>query len=151
MQEKFYYFQQKLNSLAKNTQNNIMKDNNKAKKPVFKIFIGSIVGFINGFFGGGAGMVLVPALTNLLGYEDKYAHASSLSVILPLSIVSAIVYCISIRESVNLYILSGLALGFITGGIMGTYILKKMSNKTLRIIFSVLIILCGIVQLAGKR
>ena len=61
-----------------------------------KIFIhivcGIIVGFLNGFFGGGGGMFCVPMLQKFCGYKDKQAHATTLCVILPLSIVSSFVY-----------------------------------------------------------
>ena len=54
----------------------------KQKKFVKSALTGIISGFINGFFGGGGGMIVVPMLINLLGFSPKQAHATSIAVIL---------------------------------------------------------------------
>ena len=45
---------------------------------------GALAGLINGFFGGGGGMLLVPMLGRTCGLEQKRAFATSVAVILPL-------------------------------------------------------------------
>ena len=55
---------------------------------------GALAGIANGFFGAGGGMVLVPLFTRWIKMEDKTAFATSLAVILPLSVVSVIIYLI---------------------------------------------------------
>ena len=48
------------------------------KKEKFLIVIfGAVTGFINGFFGGGGGMIVVPVMTILLKIEQKVAHATA--------------------------------------------------------------------------
>ena len=46
---------------------------------------------MNGFFGAGGGMVLVP-LSRLCKTDERRAFATCLSIILPLSVLSAAVY-----------------------------------------------------------
>ena len=49
------------------------------------------VGVLNGLLGAGGGMLTVPLL-ELLGIRGRRGHATSLAVILPLSLVSAMLY-----------------------------------------------------------
>ena len=59
-----------------------------------KIVLGLVIGAVNGFFGSGGGIIAVQAMEKL-GVEQKKAHATSLLVILPLSIASAVIYFLS--------------------------------------------------------
>ena len=53
---------------------------------------GTAAGLVNGLFGGGGGMVLVPLLNGWCGLAGKQAFATCVAAILPLSAVSAAVY-----------------------------------------------------------
>lgn len=53
---------------------------------------GVLAGVVNGLFGGGGGMVLVPLLRRWCGLEERKAFATCVAVILPLCVVSAAVY-----------------------------------------------------------
>lgn len=55
------------------------------------VLAGAAGGAANGFFGSGGGLLSVPALESG-GLETKKAHATSLAIMLPLSVVSAAVY-----------------------------------------------------------
>lgn len=52
------------------------------------IIAGGCAGLINGLFGGGGGMVLVPLLGLLTQLEDREIFPSSIAVILPICLVS---------------------------------------------------------------
>ena len=52
------------------------------------ILAGSGAGIINGLFGAGGGMVLVPLLTVLTDLEDDEIFPASVSIILPICVVS---------------------------------------------------------------
>lgn len=103
---------------------------------------GLIVGFLNGFFGGGGGMIVVPLLVFLLKMPEKKAHATAIFVILPLCIVSSIVYII--KGSIDWLQLLYSSIGFVVGGVVGALLLKKLNNKVLRIIFSLIMVGAGI-------
>lgn len=119
----------------------MQKSKSEKKNLILSIVSGILVGFINGFFGGGGGMIVVPLFIFLLKLEEKTAHASSIFVILPLSITSAIIYIT--KGSVNLVNLSVVSIGVIAGGILGSILLKKLNNVVIRIIFSVIMVIAG--------
>lgn len=114
---------------------------NKAKI-IISMIGGIFVGLINGFFGGGGGMIVVPLLIFLLGLDEKNAHATAIFIILPLSITSSIIYIT--KNTPNLLNLSITSAGVLIGGIIGAFLLKKINNKVLRIIFSLIMIAAGI-------
>ena len=87
-------------------------------------------------------MIVVPLLTFLLGLEEKKAHATAIFIILPLCIISSVIYIQNGSMDWLKLLYSGI--GFIIGGIFGALLLKKLNNKVLRIIFSVIMVASGI-------
>lgn len=53
---------------------------------------GGAAGLVNGFFGGGGGMVLVPLLAGKCGLDQRRAFATSIAIIAPLCALSASIY-----------------------------------------------------------
>lgn len=100
-----------------------------------KISIGLIAGIISGLFAAGGGMIVVPALIHIFKLEDAKARATSVFAILPMVVVSGLFYYKNDYIDWNLGIKC--AIGGIIGGIIGAKLLKKMSSKTLRILFVV--------------
>ena len=98
-----------------------------------KVAIGVVTGVLNGLFGSGGGTVAVPAMEKFLGIEDKKAHATAIAVILPLSMVSLVIYGRSI--SVDFKTVAAVSLGGVAGGYIGAVFLNKISGKWLHIIF----------------
>lgn len=113
----------------------------KKIKPNGKNYLkGAIIGAVNGFFGAGGGLACVPLLMKM-GFERKLAHANAVAVIFPITLVSAINYLL--RGYVNLeqsliYLPSG-----ILGAFVGTYIMKKISPKSIKKIFALFMIWAG--------
>lgn len=103
---------------------------------------GALAGMLNGFFGGGGGMILVPLFIHWLKVEERKTFATSVFIILPLCVVSAAVYYF--RRNLDLlqalpYVLGGLAGGFIGGRVFG-----RISARLLHVIFGLLLIYGGI-------
>ena len=98
-----------------------------------KISIVVISGVISGLFAAGGGMIVVPALIHIFKLEDAKARATSVFAILPMVVVSGLFYYKKDYIDWNLGIKC--AIGGIIGGIIGAKLLKKMSSKTLRILF----------------
>lgn len=94
--------------------------------PKWKFAIsGLLTGFVNGFFGAGGGMVLIPLLTRLCKVEDKKAFATSVCIVLPICITSLAVY--ALRGGLQFsgawpYLLGGLG-----GGLLGGLLFKNVS------------------------
>lgn len=116
----------------------------KIKKWQILLF-GALIGVINGFFGGGGGMVVVPLLNKMFGLEQKKAQATALFVILPISLVSTIVYLCynSIAFSSGWPVI----VGIVAGGVVGAKLLNKLNNKVVKYIFIFFMLLGGIVML----
>ena len=115
----------------------------KPTKNVLTCLFGALSGLVNGLFGGGGGMLIVPLLTLLLGYKVKNAHATAILIILPLCIISALFY--SYFGTVNFTTTLPVSIGVLVGGIIGAYVLSKLSSKIVSIIF------CGIMIIAGAK
>lgn len=109
---------------------------------IWLILCGAVIGFINGFWGGGGGMICVPVLVNLLRLPEKKGHATTLLIMLPLSIASFVIYLI--KGSVDTLMAVNVGVGFVVGGTLGALLLKNISNTILKIVFSVIIIAGGI-------
>ncbi len=114
----------------------------KFPKNILLIVCGMFIGFVNGFFGGGGGMVAVPVLERILKTKTKTAHATAILIILPLCIVSAIIYIISGFFRFDIGFSAGA--GVLVGGVLGAILLSKLNNKVIRIIFAVIMTLIGL-------
>lgn len=126
-------------TLAKKTETS------ENKKVIFAILTGAIAGLINGVFGGGGGMIVVPMLVLLLGCEPKKAHATAILIILPLSVVSGLFY--AAFGNLDLSVAIPVGIGVICGGVLGALLLSKLSSKWIIIIFSVVMAAAGIKML----
>lgn len=113
-----------------------------AKTVVLCIAVGLILGFVNGFLGGGGGMLCVPLLVFALGLPDKRAHATAILIMLPISLVSFAVYAYNMRIEWELALF--VVLGSVAGGFIGSILLKKLSNSWVRAIFALIMIGAGL-------
>lgn len=106
------------------------------------LLVGFIIGLVNGLFGSGGGTVAVPALVFMLGLSQHKAHATAISIIFPLSLVSAFLYY---RNGVlNFKISSIVALGGVIGSYIGAINLTKVPSSMLRKIFGIFMIIAAI-------
>ena len=111
------------------------------KKGLGLLIAGTCAGAVNGLFGAGGGMVLVPLLTGVAKLEDDAVFPSSVSIILPVCLVS-LSYSLT-QTSIDLmvcipYLLAS-ALGGLLAGIWG----GKIPTLWLHRILGVLILWGG--------
>lgn len=119
-----------------------MKSKKKIKSYLIKGTFALLVGFINGFFGGGGGLVCVPTLERVYKLPTKNAHATAIAVMLPLSIVSSIIYLLN--NNFNFLISASVSLGVIVGGFIGAIFLKRFSGTCVRWIFIIVLFTAGV-------
>lgn len=120
------------------------KSNEKSgmKEKSLAVFFGLVVGAVNGLFGAGGGMLVVPILSCLYGLGAKKSHATAIMIILPLCAVSAVVY--ALKGSYDYSIFPATIVGVVAGGIIGALLLKKANNVALRYVFYFLMLLAGL-------
>ena len=100
------------------------------------ILAGSAAGAVNGLFGAGGGMVLVPLLTAFSGIGEQEIFPASLSIILPICVVSLIVSSFSdpINWALAFPYLLGSAFGGLASGLWGRRIPVKWLHQALGIL-----------------
>ena len=108
----------------------------------FSILIGALIGFVNGFLGAGGGVLLVPFLTYALKQETKVAHATAVLVMLPISLISAVIYII--KGEFNFLVTLPVFIGSAVGGTVGAILLKKLNSWIITLIFSLVLIGSGV-------
>ena len=105
------------------------------------VFFGFVTGIVNGAFGAGGGMVAVPFLKKM-GFDQKSAQQNAVAVILPITVLSAVIYILNGSVKISdcfLFVPTGLI-----GAFVGTAIIKKISPLYLKIIFAAFMIWAGI-------
>lgn len=114
----------------------------KTSKPLWFALAGAAAGVVNGFFGGGGGMVLVPLLAGKCGLDQRKAFATSVAVIAPLCALSAVVYWF--RGQLDLALALPYLAGGLAGGFLGGKLFQKLSMTWLRRGFALLILYGGV-------
>ncbi len=103
-------------------------------------FLGLIAGVISGLLGTGGGIILIPSLCKI-GFDQKSAHATSVSTMLPICTVGTFmhIYSSSFRmEQSAIYVIFGLI-----GAFIGTRLIHKINQNILRNIFALFSIWAG--------
>lgn len=112
----------------------------KIKKHFKSVVLGISVGMVNGVFGAGGGMLAVPILKKN-DLDQKSAHANAVAVILPITLISAVLYLskgtVSLSDSFS-FVPTGLV-----GSLVATFTLQKISNNFLQKIFAIFMIYAG--------
>ena len=103
---------------------------------------GSIIGFINGIFGSGGGVAAVYFLEKYAGIEAKKSHATAVALILPISVVSAVIYLFKADIMVKSVLIT--SAGGIIGGIAGAFLLGKVSNNIIHKTFGIFMIISAV-------
>ena len=106
------------------------------------IGFGFLTGLCNGLFGAGGGMVAVPSMIHALKLDEHDAHATAIAVILPLVGISSYIY---FR---NGFLDFGKALpvaaGSVIGGVLGAFLLHRISSKWLHRMFGLFMIVAAV-------
>ena len=85
----------------------------------------------------------VPTLEKVYKLDTKSAHATTVGIMLPLSIASSIRYLIS-NIDINFAFAGSVTAGSIVGGLIGAFALKKCKGVFVRWLFIVILFVAGI-------
>lgn len=97
------------------------------------VVVGLIAGFLSGLFGVGGGVLIVPALVLMLGFDQKVASGTSLIAVAPIALVGTIVYGVQGQVAWAPAII--LAATMIVGGSIGSWLLAKLPTLVVTWIF----------------
>jgi uncharacterized membrane protein YfcA len=107
------------------------------------LFLAAVcTGLANGLFGAGGGMLAVVVLERICKLESERAHATALMVMLPLSIVSLIVYLL--RGALRFDAVPAVVLGMLPGSFLGAKLLGRLRTVWIDRLFSLLMLAAGI-------
>ena len=103
--------------------------------------VGVLAGFLSGLFGVGGGILIVPGLVLLLGMEQRLAHGTSLAAIVPIAVAGVAGYALA--GAVDWAAGALLIVGAAVGALIGTGALRKISERSLRVLFAVFLLLAA--------
>ena len=103
---------------------------------------GALGGLVNGIFGGGGGMLLLPLLGRWGALRPKSLFANSVAIIFPICLVSAAVYFFHAHldwSEAWPYLLGGAL-----GGLVGGATFEKVPVKWLKVLFGLFLLYGGV-------
>ncbi len=106
---------------------------------------GLFSGVVNGFFGAGSGLILVPLIKIIYKLDEKQTHATTLVCVMFSCLFSSVVYLVN--KQVDFGLILWCLIGSVIGGVTGTVCLKKLKNKIIDLIFSIVLIGAGVVMI----
>ena len=131
-----------------------------ARRALFSLMLLALGGFFGGFVGGllgaGGGIIITLALSRLLPRDEsgrRAVFACSLSVTLPLSLLTLVRYALSGELSLSLPSSSDplsfapVLIGAIFGGALGGFLLGKLRSRLLGRIFALLCAVSGLIMM----
>jgi len=105
------------------------------------------IGFINGFFASGGGIIAVLVLQKFFSLDEKKSHATSIMIILPLTVAGVFVY--TMAGFTDMKIVTKTAIGATLGAFLGAKLLSRLSGKFIRIGFGVVMVAASVKLLIG--
>jgi uncharacterized membrane protein YfcA len=110
--------------------------------------IGLAAGVLAGIFGIGGGVVIVPALIYLAGFNQHRATGTSLAVLLP-PIGFAAMWEYYRHRNVDVRAAMVIAAAVFVGGWLGAVVANRMSGPYLRLAFGVFVVVLGVSLMVG--
>lgn len=107
--------------------------------------VGLFSGFINGFFGAGGGLALVPMISYARKDDAKTSHATTLVCVLFMCLASSVFYFIKKQVDYKLFLIC--MVGSVIGSLIGTKLLKKLKNNIIDLVFSFVLIIAGVMMI----
>ncbi|MCX6985697.1 MAG: sulfite exporter TauE/SafE family protein [Lentisphaerae bacterium] len=111
------------------------------------VLIGFIVGFISGFLGIGGGVIIIPVLFYLVGQETKYAALTGTMLILVSCFFSTIGH--ALNNNIDYMLVLILLTGAFFGTKLGADMQKKISGRSIRRYFAVIVMAAAMIVI-GK-
>lgn len=113
------------------------------------IVIGLLAGVLSGVLGVGGGLIMIPLMVVLLGYNQHEAQGTSLAVLaVPVTFFAA--YNYYTEGYVNWKYAFIIAIGFAVGGYFGSKFAISVNQNMLKKIFGVILLIAAYKMFFGK-
>ena len=106
------------------------------------------IGFINGFFASGGGIIAVLVLQKFFKLDEKKAHATSIIIILPLTLAGTLIYSRSAPIRLSTVMLCAAAATI--GALLGAKLLSRLSGRFIRTGFGIVMIIASWKLIFGR-
>lgn len=113
------------------------------------VFIGVLAGILSGLVGVGGGVVMVPLLVLLLGFNQHQAQGTSLAVLV-VPVTAVAVYTYHKEGFIDWRYVGIIAIFFVIGGYFGSKIAVGLDQKMLKKVFGFILLLIAGKMLLGK-
>lgn len=117
----------------------------ETKQILLLILVGVLGGAVNGLFGAGAGLLLVPFIKIVSKLEEKKVHATTLGCVMIMCVSSSIVFLVN--KQIDFKLTLWCFIGSLAGAILGTMLLQKFKNNVINFIFSGLLVAAGVLMI----
>ena len=108
------------------------------------IVLGVCAGLVCGTLGLGGGIVFIPALVFLWGFEQKSAQGTALAVMVPMALVGALRYWKNPEIDMSLTIILLIVIGALVGVLAGTELASRLPNHVLRKVFAIFLVVAAV-------
>lgn len=106
------------------------------------VLIGGTTGLLSGLLGIGGAAILVPGMTDVLGMSQHRATGTSLFVIIPTALVSAVIYALSGHLDWILVVL--FSVSAVIGATLGARLTARISARSLRRMFGLFLLFVAV-------
>jgi uncharacterized membrane protein YfcA len=108
------------------------------------IVLGVCAGLVSGTLGLGGGIVFIPSLVLLWGFEQKSAQGTALAVMVPMTLVGALRYWRNPEIDMSLTIILLIVLGALVGTLAGTELAYRLPSQILRKVFAIFLVIVAV-------
>ena len=113
------------------------------------VVVGLLAGILSGFVGVGGGIIMVPALVWLLGYDQHQAQGTSLAVLM-LPVVFLAVRNYWKEGMIDWRVVGVIAAAFVAGGYLGSKGALALPADTVKRVFGMMMLFVAIKLILGK-
>jgi uncharacterized membrane protein YfcA len=104
--------------------------------------LGLVAGFLSGLFGVGGGILIVPVLVLALHLDQRLAHGTSLSAVIPIAVSGVVGFALD--DSIDWTVALLLVVGAVGGAVIGTHALRLLSPRVLGLAFATLLVVTAV-------
>jgi uncharacterized membrane protein YfcA len=117
---------------------------------ILLLIVGLVAGTLSGLVGVGGGVIIIPALVYILGFNQAEAQGTSLGILLlPVGIFAVLNYYK--QGFVDIKVVLIISLAFVIGGWLGSKLAVSLSQQSLKKMFGSLLLLLAIKMLVFDK